>query len=144
MNGRQCYAVANGGSCVAGPDAGRVRNGAPVLGDAVMGPDGWLECASAIRMTGIAGVGVKAGFLTKLPRGGADSISISPASRSVSRCRLAITRLAALMLSVVCQSSLRGVVRAVGVYPLPRFDNGGWVKGAAFGWCHTASLLLHH
>ena len=27
-------------------------------------------------------------------------------------------------------ASLRGVVRAVGVYPLPRFDNGGGVQGA--------------
>ena len=35
-------------------------------------------------------------------------------------------------------ASLRGVVRAVGVYPLPRLHDGSGVQGADFCWCHTA------
>ena len=46
--------------CVAGRDAGRVRNSAPGAGDTVMGRTAGWSITSAIRMTGIAGVGVKA------------------------------------------------------------------------------------
>lgn len=38
-------------------------------------------------------------------------------------------------------ASLRGVVRAVGVDPFPRFDNGGGVQGAAFGGGHTSIAM---